>query len=122
LEASTARGRFGFQLIGEHFQSGELAMPWGAFSGPLDTKYPVFPNTHDAKLGFSYRHEVLRQTPNTKLHYWRFTVPCWLLVLASMALAACPWIHWSNRFSLRTLLIAMTLVAVALGILIYAAR
>jgi hypothetical protein len=37
------------------------------------------------------------------------------------SLAGLPWIHWSNRFSVRTLLIAMTLVAVVLGS-VYAAR
>jgi hypothetical protein len=46
-------------------------------------------------------------------------IPYWFLVPFTMAVAALPWIgklHW--RFSLRTLLIATTLVAVALGIVI----
>ncbi|MCI0334640.1 MAG: hypothetical protein L0228_15595 [Planctomycetes bacterium] len=33
-----------------------------------------------------------------------------------VAFAAAPWIRWSKRFSLRTLLIATTLIAVLLGI------
>src|SRR5438105_2942997 len=40
-------------------------------------------------------------------------VPIWILVSATLALAAIPWLQW--RFSLRTLLIAMTLVAAILG-------
>jgi hypothetical protein len=49
-------------------------------------------------------------------------MPSWILVVTFVALAAAPWIRWSNRFSLRTLLIATTLVAVVLGAIVYAAR
>ena len=37
-------------------------------------------------------------------------------------LAAAPWLRWSKQFSLRTMLIATTLVAVGLGIAVYVAR
>jgi hypothetical protein len=50
------------------------------------------------------------------------TVPHWFAMFALGALAAAPWIPWSRRFSLRTLLITMTLIAVALGLVIYTAR
>jgi len=50
------------------------------------------------------------------------TVPIWMLGALVLALAAVPWIRWSARFSVRTLLIATTLVAVVLGLAIYAAR
>jgi hypothetical protein len=49
-------------------------------------------------------------------------VPCWVLVLLSGSLATVPCIPWSRRFSLRTLLIAMTLVAAGLGVIVYASR
>jgi hypothetical protein len=39
-----------------------------------------------------------------------------------IAIVATVWIPWSNRFSLRTLLIATTLVAVLLGLICYAVR
>jgi hypothetical protein len=42
--------------------------------------------------------------------------PHWFPVLLSGTLAVIPWFPWSRRFSLRTLLIVTTLVAVALGI------
>jgi hypothetical protein len=49
-------------------------------------------------------------------------IPYWILVLSSAVIASVPWLRW--RFSLRTLLIVTTLVAIVLGILvcIYAMR
>jgi hypothetical protein len=53
-------------------------------------------------------------------------IPLWfpaLLVAAIGIATAAPWIRQCKwRFSLRTLLIAMTLVAVVLGMIIYASR
>jgi hypothetical protein len=51
-----------------------------------------------------------------------FGVGCayWLASMVSIAFAAGPWFHW--RFSLRTLLIGMTLLAVVLGAIVYAMR
>ena len=46
--------------------------------------------------------------------------PYWFPPLITMILATAPWLRW--RFSLRTLLIAMTLVAVGLGAIVWAAR
>jgi hypothetical protein len=45
--------------------------------------------------------------------------PHWLLALTSVAIGAASWIR---RFSLRTLLIATTLVAVMLGLIVYVTR
>jgi hypothetical protein len=39
------------------------------------------------------------------------TLPHWLLVLVTILAAGVPWIRWSNRFALRTMLAAMTVVA-----------
>jgi hypothetical protein len=47
-------------------------------------------------------------------------MPHWFLILLSMSFSALPWIRW--RFNLRTLLIATTLVAVVLGLIVYATR
>ncbi len=44
-------------------------------------------------------------------------VPHWFAVVICIALAVVPWIRW--RFSLRTLLIATTLVAVVLGLIVW---
>ena len=45
-------------------------------------------------------------------------VPDWLAIVLAMAFAAAPWIRWKWRFSLRTLLIAMAIVATVLGIIV----
>jgi hypothetical protein len=50
-------------------------------------------------------------------------VPYWALVFPLAVITSAPWLrqmHW--RFSLRTLLIAMTLVAVVLGLVVYVIR
>jgi hypothetical protein len=48
--------------------------------------------------------------------------PFWFITLAVATVACVPWIGWSKRFSLRTLLIATTLVAVGLGMVIYVSK
>jgi hypothetical protein len=49
-------------------------------------------------------------------------VPAWFLVSLVAATTALPWRPWRWRFSLRTLLIATTLVAVVLGLAVWAAN
>jgi hypothetical protein len=50
-------------------------------------------------------------------------VPCWLLTATSAALSILPWLPWIRcKFSLRTLLIATTLAAVGLGLIVAASR
>jgi hypothetical protein len=44
--------------------------------------------------------------------------PFWFLVLANVALAAAFRVKWSRRFGLRTMLVATTLIAVALGMIV----
>ena len=46
-------------------------------------------------------------------------VPDWFLIGVAVTLSAAPWIQWPNRFSLRTLLITTTLVAVVLGSIVW---
>src|SRR5262245_19973439 len=46
-----------------------------------------------------------------------FLLPSWLLVVVTITLAAAPWMRW--KFSLRTLLIATTLIAVVLGLVVW---
>jgi hypothetical protein len=50
--------------------------------------------------------------------YWsrQLVLPHWLFIAAFTAIAVAPWIHW--RFSLRSLLIAMSLAAVGLGLFV----
>jgi hypothetical protein len=68
---------------------------------------------------------------NTHRSYFLFTIaqgpevcgaqtPHWFAVTLFATLAAVPWIRW--RFSLCTLLIAVTLVAVGMGLIVYFAK
>jgi hypothetical protein len=51
-------------------------------------------------------------------HLWDAWFPHWFASIVAVIFAATPWIRWSNRFSLRTLLFATTLVAVLLGLIV----
>lgn len=51
-----------------------------------------------------------------------FCVPHGFLFVACIGIAALPWIRWSRRFSLRTLLIFTTLVSLLLGLVICLAQ
>jgi hypothetical protein len=51
--------------------------------------------------------------------YWaEVVIPNWLSLFLLTTLAAAPWLHW--RFSLRTLLLATTLIALVLGLVVWA--
>ena len=50
------------------------------------------------------------------------TISYRLPVLCAACITAAPWIRWSKRFGLRTLLITTTLVALLLGAIVYAIR
>jgi hypothetical protein len=62
-------------------------------------------------------HWQLSLRKGVRFRFLEAKAPSWFLVALSLVVAATPWIPWSRRFSLRTLLIAMTLIALALGIL-----
>jgi hypothetical protein len=46
-----------------------------------------------------------------------YVLPIWFLLLSATFVGSLPWLRW--RFSLRTLLIAMTLIAVGLGTIVW---
>jgi hypothetical protein len=47
-------------------------------------------------------------------------LPHWLLYIAPLLAATVPWIRWSRRFTIRTMLVAMTLIAVLLAMIVTA--
>ncbi len=49
-------------------------------------------------------------------------IPLWSLTVLFATFGIAPWLPWSHRFRLRTLLIATTLVAVGLGLAVWAAK
>ena len=74
------------------------------------------PNAHWGKVdqgGLGYRWRIYSNGVHIQASFW------WPVVFATVS-SVLPWIRW--RFSLRTLLIATTLVSVGLGLVVYAAR
>jgi hypothetical protein len=69
---------------------------------------------NNSKTGFSYR-----SYPGASVS---ISSPLWFPILVIAAIATAPWLRRSWRFSLRTLLIATTLIALILGVIAYAAK
>jgi hypothetical protein len=61
-------------------------------------------------------HTVIGVYGKVEPERWTVEFNYWLLLLSSIVFAAAPWLRW--RFSLRTLLIATTLIAIGLGSII----
>jgi hypothetical protein len=90
------------------WQASEAFNRWGAQSyiaSPSDLRSIVLPRTKP----FRSRSSAFEREIN-------IIAPYWFLVPATWLLAAAPWLQWSTRFSLRALLVASTLIALALGI------
>jgi hypothetical protein len=93
----------GFPLTGNESKTGS---PFAVYPASIPKSVILFRPQFNSP---SYRVQ------NGSTNY-EITVPYWLLVLMSATPAIAPWVHW--RFTLRTLLIAMTLVAVVLGLIV----
>ena len=76
-------------------------------------KWVEFANKHTNVLGFGGINDSFESA---------LIVPFWFLCIASAFFAALLWPIKPWRFRLRTLLIAMTILAVALGLAVYAAN
>jgi hypothetical protein len=108
---------FGVAFISEN---GQLVV---AYNAPISTLYAVsqwevriaatrgLPRPIRSWFGFGY----LNSQREIGLG-----VPHWFLVLLTAVVAVAPWMSW--RYSLRALLITMTLCAVALGVIVMARR
>jgi hypothetical protein len=108
-----------------HVESGSERTTLGSNFGTLYLMHSMKPAS-DTRRWTLIRDEALR-TP-TKLR-WRYVsgmvvivVPDWIPVIIAGTIAAVPWIRPAKCFSLRTLLIATTLIAVVLGLVVYATR
>jgi hypothetical protein len=71
------------------------------------------------KITFPTKSHWMNWSNNTGPGF-RFAISHWLVIPLFAALAAAPWLPW--RFSLRTLLIAITVFALLLGFVIWIAR
>jgi hypothetical protein len=79
--------------------------PWKSVSDPI---------LYSQRRPFFYYIPMIQTgatTPN-------IFVPYWFSSFVAVALSATPWLRVPKRFSLRTLLIATTLVAVVLGLIV----
>jgi hypothetical protein len=88
--------------------------------------YVVTEPQAEAPWAFSYSRLDLskKKEPWTISHTtkgtWRGVIPCWAIVVAVSALSLSPWLgNLPRRFSIRTLLLATTLVAVGLGLIVW---
>jgi hypothetical protein len=84
---------------------------------PPRTQVPEYAGGSLSSAGW-HNHDSMSQIMGDYTTY--ATVLIWMPEALVLSLAAIPWIRWSKRFSLRTLLIATTLVAVVPGLMVYA--
>jgi hypothetical protein len=112
---TSLRGIFGVELLDMSGVAPKLTQRDFSFNttSAADQHVPMLQSGHGSILGFQWRF-----LPNGSTAY----VPYWFPIMLFATCAATPWMRWSKRFSLRTLLIATTLVAVVLGLAVYASR
>jgi hypothetical protein len=104
---------YGRTNIGIESQQGNL-LPFVQQFGGAEGKWK-FNSTPSDPASPTFRHPAF--TWNNQLPSYFFTaIPHWFISVCAAVFAAVPWIRW--RYRLRTLLIAMTLVAVALGAIV----
>jgi hypothetical protein len=95
------------QFNGAKNPSRNMDVGWRSTSKSIEGRFPHFATT----FGFAWLSSATSIS---------VTVPHWLLISANFAIAFLPWLPW--RFSLRTLLIATTLLAVVLGLIVAVLR
>ena len=112
---------FSGDLLRLNFVRGEIHCSFGSPGGPgqypwtisSGNDFPPLNENPEISAGFG----ILREPCVTRLY-----VPTWITTLLIAVAATLPWIHWSKRFTLRTLLIATALVAVVLGLIVWTAN
>jgi hypothetical protein len=114
LSIPSGRGELGIGLWG--WQSNYFG--WTVRSDPENEKMtPLWPFVKGqpplSSLGIRWSRWV--KPPGMTL----VVVPYWLLVLATATVGAGTWVKYSRRFSLRTMLVAWTLVAAVLGLIVW---
>jgi hypothetical protein len=82
----------------------------GQYPWSLDLGGDYWLAANDGRLGFTSPVAFFSGTATSNI-----SAPHWIVIFIVTLIAAVPWLPW--RFSLRTLLIAMTLVAVGLGLI-----
>jgi hypothetical protein len=99
------------EIIVQRYTPNNMRGGWGITSHNVHEVYHAPP--YASALGFGLLSSGGRQG---------VFIPFWSLVLGAATCSVIPSRHWNWRFSLRTLLIGMTVVAVILGLVIWATR
>ena len=107
LEARLENTNVDFESIREELKQG-LLRSWPVAPNTLPVTNFSAGATPKSHFGFSFQ---------SMANGTGFVVPFWFLVLVSGVCAVIGWLRWRLRFSLRTMLIATTLVAITLGII-----
>jgi hypothetical protein len=100
------------EVSGSWFRSreGAVSVGWRHATVAPDRLPQLSSSGHSQLLGFSFWMPYLA------------VVPHWFVVVLSVSIATAPWLSYSGHFSLRTLLIATTLIAIVLGLAVWAGR
>ena len=95
--------------------AGTFIEKWGVWSGDAMRDVILPPMPEYSVQGFT------AATSGTEGPGFAVGAPMWFAVFASASCAVIPWTGWLRwRFSLRALLVGMTLVAVGLGLIVWA--
>jgi hypothetical protein len=88
---------------------------WRVFGADDLGPVPFHVDVTEYPTGFSL--PVRSFTRYTSKYYFSVVIPHWFVLIVLATCATLPWVRW--RFSLRTLLIATTLVPVVLGLIVW---
>ena len=113
LQIGSVQGTVGIVIACSPEVASRLTSRWNHFQSPTDEM-----RVELAKFGQSLPSPIyggLRKIQSIVV----FFVPDWLVLILVTVLGILPWLQWHRRFSLRTLLIATTLIAVVLGIVVW---
>jgi hypothetical protein len=109
----------GFGVMSRHGGIGELLtegnLAWSYYAFPADE---LVRSEFELQIGYKTALGFVQYMKSPGV--FRIRVPYWSLISLSAVFAAIPWLRW--RFSLRTLLIATTLIAFVLGAVVYSLR
>jgi hypothetical protein len=94
-----------------------LVIEFASFIG--GEQFTSFHEQIDPKRTLLLTHDILGFAWEPCDNALEFGIPFWFVDLTILGIAAAPWIRWSRRFRLRTLLISTTLVAGVLGVAVY---
>ena len=109
---TSAASEFGSLSFSRIYQTGESV--WFTYLEPVDRDESDY-----SPIALLFMFGYVHRAPNNSLGIY---FPHWAPALLAAILAGIPWATVLRRFSLRTLLIATTIIAVVLGLIVWASR